>query len=544
MEPKGDRLGIGSYGIVYKCHNNRGEKCALKRNVLETDTDFIGVIRELDICYKLRNHPNIVSLSTVAFGNPFQEKKCLSPLQKAGFKKHKDDDVFFIFPEASCDLCDYIYDKETPDFEIYKNFMIDILLGVSYMHRCGFVHRDLKPSNILIFNIEGGDYPVAQLCDFGLSKPYTKQGAQTPDVITTWYRAPELLKPSILGSYDYKVDVWSIAAIFYEMVSKKTLVSTNRNNNKVILSTLLKKFYLHLSEEEKKDIAQTFPELIKALPKKLLTIEESIGLSKKGIETFNETPGSFQEFLLLLMKMFSFDPKTRYSVEECIKDPFFSFAKEYIHETNLVELVPKEKPMVLFHCMERKWVAKFTTMLFNERKKDPVKSWYGHRVLFQALSLMDRYLFWLNQNKLNRFEKSTDTHGLFFDENDTLLRFMACLYICIKYFTTLKIVTSFESIFATYIQVKNFKPIVKEFERELLTSVVKYDIYHPTLYEMADEKGDILSEEDIRGLVILYTRQSTFHGMLPSKILSIYQTHLKTKPITELVLPIDFGEFL
>ena len=76
-----------------------------------------------------------------------------------------------------------------------------------------------------------------------------------------------------------------------------------------------------------------------------------------------------------------------------------------------------------------------------------------------------------------------------------------------------------------------------------MVSVVKYDLYQPTVYEIADEYGILLSKEEIRGLIILYVYQSSFDGMLPSKLFSIYQTHLKTKSVKDLVSPIDFSAF-
>lgn len=46
-------------------------------------------------------------------------------------------------------------------------------------------------------------------------RPYTS------DVVTLWYRAPELL----LGSTEYStpIDIWSIGCIFAEMVTKRPL---------------------------------------------------------------------------------------------------------------------------------------------------------------------------------------------------------------------------------------------------------------------------------------------------------------------------------
>ena len=75
------------------------------------------------------------------------------------------------------------------------------------------LHRDLKPQNLLIDN-KG----CIKLADFGLARAFgIPMRAYTHEVITLWYRAPEIL----LGSktYDMAVDVWSLGCIFAEMVS-------------------------------------------------------------------------------------------------------------------------------------------------------------------------------------------------------------------------------------------------------------------------------------------------------------------------------------
>ena len=47
----------------------------------------------------------------------------------------------------------------------------------------------------------------------------------THEVVTLWYRAPEVL----LGSkiYSTAIDVWSIGTIFYELAHKKALFASD-----------------------------------------------------------------------------------------------------------------------------------------------------------------------------------------------------------------------------------------------------------------------------------------------------------------------------
>jgi serine/threonine protein kinase len=73
------------------------------------------------------------------------------------------------------------------------------------------MHRDLKPQNLLIHPVDG-----VKICDFGLARTFSRPvGQYTPEVISLWYRGPEIL----LGCAQYgpEVDIWSAGCIFAEM---------------------------------------------------------------------------------------------------------------------------------------------------------------------------------------------------------------------------------------------------------------------------------------------------------------------------------------
>ena len=61
----------------------------------------------------------------------------------------------------------------------------------------------------------------------------------THEVVTLWYRAPEILLGSKL--YSTPVDVWSIGGIFAEMVSKVPLFPGDSEIDEVNFKELLKK---------------------------------------------------------------------------------------------------------------------------------------------------------------------------------------------------------------------------------------------------------------------------------------------------------------
>ena len=97
-----------------------------------------------------------------------------------------------------------------PD-DMITSFMMQICLAIAYCHTRRIMHRDLKPQNILV----NTSTQKIKIADFGLGRPYTRGGSYTNEVVTLWYRPPELL----LGqtAYEEGIDMWSIGCIFAEM---------------------------------------------------------------------------------------------------------------------------------------------------------------------------------------------------------------------------------------------------------------------------------------------------------------------------------------
>ena len=99
-----------------------------------------------------------------------------------------------------------------------KNLMYQLLKGVAHCHRHGVMHRDLKPQNLLVDDdLEGTKEAdgtlTLKIADLGLGRAFSVPiKAYTHEIVTLWYRAPEVL----LGCTHYApaVDVWSVACIF------------------------------------------------------------------------------------------------------------------------------------------------------------------------------------------------------------------------------------------------------------------------------------------------------------------------------------------
>lgn len=101
--------------------------------------------------------------------------------------------------------------------ELVKSYMYQLLKGLEFCHSHRVLHRDLKPQNLLI-----DSHGCIKLADFGLARAFgIPIRAYTHEVVTLWYRAPEIL----MGARQYAcpVDVWSVGCIFAEMITGRPL---------------------------------------------------------------------------------------------------------------------------------------------------------------------------------------------------------------------------------------------------------------------------------------------------------------------------------
>jgi cyclin-dependent kinase len=212
---------LGTYGVVYKARDlaNGGRIVALKKIRLEAEDEGVPstAIREISLLKEMRD-PNIVRLFNIVHADG-----------------HK---LYLVFEFLDLDLKKYMESLPVSDGgrgkalpegtgaqlyglglgdAIIKKFMSQLCEGIRYCHSHRILHRDLKPQNLLI-NREGN----LKLADFGLARAFgVPLRTYTHEVVTLWYRAPEIL----LGGRQYStgVDMWSVGCIFAEMCTRKPL---------------------------------------------------------------------------------------------------------------------------------------------------------------------------------------------------------------------------------------------------------------------------------------------------------------------------------
>lgn len=192
-------LGEGTYGVVYRASDKQtGRIVALKKVRLDRQEEGIPqtALREVSILQEI-HHQNVVNLLDVICG---------------------EGKLYLIFEYVEQDLKKAL-DKRGGAFTgmALKRLAYQLLDGLYFCHRHRIVHRDLKPANILL-TADG----VLKIADFGLARAFqVPMHTYTHEVVTLWYRAPEVL----LGEkhYSLAVDIWSVGCILAELARGRVL---------------------------------------------------------------------------------------------------------------------------------------------------------------------------------------------------------------------------------------------------------------------------------------------------------------------------------
>lgn len=280
-----EKIGEGAYGVVYRAKEiSTGEMVALKRIRLDSEQDGVPstAIREISLLKELQ-HINIVKLLDII---------------------HADNKLFLVFEYLNQDLKKYMelyQNKNGLPINLVKSYLFQMLQGIAYCHTHRILHRDLKPQNLLL-STEG----LIKLADFGLARAFgVPIRSFTHEVVTLWYRAPEIL----LGCkyYSTEVDIWSIGGIFSEMATHKVLFKGDSEIDQLfqifrILGTPDEKVWRGVSQLS--DYKTTFP-----------------NWTRQKLSTYN--PQLDADGLDLLGKLLVYQPDNRMTARMALSHPFF-----------------------------------------------------------------------------------------------------------------------------------------------------------------------------------------------------------------------------
>jgi mitogen-activated protein kinase kinase kinase len=210
---KGSLIGEGSFGSVYLAlHSITGELMAVKQVELPSatkgtefdkrkNTMVTALKHEIELLQGL-HHDNIVQyLGTSA-----------------------DDHNLNIFLEyvPGGSIAEMLKQYNTFQEPLIKNFVRQILAGLSYLHSRDIIHRDIKGANILVDN-KGG----IKISDFGISKRVEASAMLGSSAVSgkghlhrpslqgsVYWMAPEVVRQT---AHTKKADIWSLGCLIVEM---------------------------------------------------------------------------------------------------------------------------------------------------------------------------------------------------------------------------------------------------------------------------------------------------------------------------------------
>lgn len=283
---KMEKIGEGTYGIVYKARDRvTSEIIALKKIRLEAEDEGIPstAIREISLLKELQ-HPNIVRLYDVV---------------------HTEHKLTLVFEFLDQDLKKYLDVCDSGlEIPILKSFLYQLLTGVAYCHHHRVLHRDLKPPNLLI-NREG----QLKLADFGLARAFgIPVRSYTHEVVTLWYRAPDILMAS--RKYSTPVDIWSVGCIFAEMANGRPLFAGTSESDQ------LDKIFRLLGSPSVSD----YPGIVD-LPEYAPDLIPRYSQPRNGLSSL--VPTLDASGVDLLSRMLQYDPAKRVTAQKALEHPYF-----------------------------------------------------------------------------------------------------------------------------------------------------------------------------------------------------------------------------
>eukprot|EP00920_Eleutheroschizon_duboscqi_P042475 GHVT01101417.1.p1 GENE.GHVT01101417.1~~GHVT01101417.1.p1 ORF type:complete len:365 (-),score=63.51 GHVT01101417.1:98-1192(-) len=275
-------IGEGTYGTVFRALDKAdGERVvALKKVRIHASKEGFPrtSLREINTLMAVQ-HPNIIALKCVVTGPDLAKQSYGGPGEMPAKSPQREESpytgsnsVYLVFEYCEHDVA-HLLDHHAVRFSAaeVKCIFRQLLLALHHLHLHGLIHRDVKLSNLLMTNkgeIRLGDFGLARRLPPGhysgsradpllasqasclqqrtaggevgdRNKAAAKTAAKplagpteakpeavtsallTPQAVTLWYRAPELLLEA--PSYGQAVDMWSAGCVLGELICGKPL---------------------------------------------------------------------------------------------------------------------------------------------------------------------------------------------------------------------------------------------------------------------------------------------------------------------------------
>lgn len=189
-------IGVGGMAVVYKaydCIEDRIVAVKILKEEFTSNEEFITRFKNESKAIAVLNHPNIVKVYDVSFGDLIQ----------------------YIVMEYvdGITLKEYINKQGTLRWKDAVYLTIQVLRALQHAHDKGIVHRDVKPQNIML--LPDGTIKVT---DFGIARFARSEHKTMTDkaIGSVHYISPEQARGE---QTDEKADIYSVGVMLYEMLT-------------------------------------------------------------------------------------------------------------------------------------------------------------------------------------------------------------------------------------------------------------------------------------------------------------------------------------
>ncbi|RSH88072.1 MAP kinase Pmk1 [Apiotrichum porosum] len=292
----GDFVGEGAYGVVASAtHIASGTKVAIKRIAPFDHSMFaLRTLRELKLLKYFADEGVSENIITV-----------LDIVKPPSYEQFKE--VYLVQELLETDLHKVIRTQDLSD-DHCQYFIYQACRALKALHSAEIIHRDLKPSNLLLnANCD------LKVCDFGLARSTqtahpnnNEQGLMTEYVATRWYRAPEVMLS--FRMYSKSIDVWSIGCILAEMLNGKPLFPGKDYHHQ--LSLIMDVLGTPKTDEFYAITSRRSRDYIRAM---------AFRPRRSFASLFPRANPLAVDFLT---RTLTFDPRKRFTVEQCLEHPY------------------------------------------------------------------------------------------------------------------------------------------------------------------------------------------------------------------------------
>ncbi len=192
-------IGTGGMAMVYRAYDTIDDRTvAIKilKDEFSANDEFIRRFKNESKAIAVLNHPNIVKVYDVSFGDVIQYivMEYIDGITLKEYMELQENNISW---------------KEA------VLFTTQILQALEHAHSKGIVHRDIKPQNIML--LQDGTIKVT---DFGIARFSSVETRTMTDkaIGSVHYIAPEQAKGELT---DGKTDIYSVGVMLYEMLAGK-----------------------------------------------------------------------------------------------------------------------------------------------------------------------------------------------------------------------------------------------------------------------------------------------------------------------------------